>query len=713
MTQQQTQIKDYLNQKGISFRESNGELITKCLFSDCDNDSREGEGHLYFSIETGQYQCKKCGAEGNLITLQKHFGDKSQPQEKPAKRENFSSNLVEECHANLPERIKQYLLNERGLTKSVIEEFKIGYGQFYGKNWITIPIKDESGEYAFFKLRKDPEDKSKGPKYLVYPSKSKAQIFNREVIKENETLLICEGEFDCLSAFSNGIPMAITSTAGAGTFKDEWIDELRNIKEIYLCFDQDKTGQKEAERLIEKIGQRFKKTKIFQITLPEMENGKDLTDYFLRHKGEVDRLFYKLSKQVAGRKAIDSSKFQAMDSEELTKILGLTVKRDNENKVITFLCMLSAFTEESQFNASFNAPSSSGKSYIPLEISNLFPADDMLKLGDCSPSAFYHEQGEFDKEKNQITVDLSRKIIVFLDQPNNQLLKKMRSLLSHDEKEIQSKIADKNQKGGNRTKTVIIKGFPSVIFCSAGLAIDEQEGTRFLLLSPESSQEKLRAGVHEKVKKDSDRLAYKAVLEENKERALLMERIEAIRNEEIEDVKITEIEAKRLEEIFLDGKEKLKPRHQRDIGRLINIIKALALLNLWFRERDENGILIANNEDIQEALKIWEGISESQEYNLPPYVFQVYKEVIIAAFEEKNTSNYEPKKLGISRQEFFKKHYQIYGRLMPDWQLRQEVLPMLETAGLITQDKDPDNKRSKLIYPATIEEEEEDAEIRS
>lgn len=70
-------ITEYLNEKNISYTERGNELITKCLFSNCDQDSREGEAHLYFNKETGQYDCKKCGVKGNLLTLKKHFGDSS------------------------------------------------------------------------------------------------------------------------------------------------------------------------------------------------------------------------------------------------------------------------------------------------------------------------------------------------------------------------------------------------------------------------------------------------------------------------------------------------------------------------------------------------------------------------------------------------------------------------------------------------------------
>src|SRR3989339_257276 len=68
-------ITEYLGRKGIEFRESGGELVTKCLFGDCDKNSRPNEAHLYFNAATSMYDCKKCGAQGNIVTLAKHLGD--------------------------------------------------------------------------------------------------------------------------------------------------------------------------------------------------------------------------------------------------------------------------------------------------------------------------------------------------------------------------------------------------------------------------------------------------------------------------------------------------------------------------------------------------------------------------------------------------------------------------------------------------------------
>lgn len=186
---------------------------------------------------------------------------------------------------------------------------------------------------------------------------------------------------------------------------------------------------------------------------------------------------------------IDTSNLKPMSSQELIEILGLTIKKDEENKLITFLCELSAYTEDSQLNISFNAPSSTGKSYIPTEIAQLFPEEDVIEIGYCSPTAFSHDVGTYEKEKEGYIVDLSRKILIFLDQPHTLLLQHLRPFLSHDKQEIRLKITDKSQK--------------------AGLKIDEQEITRFLLLSPETNQEKIREAVYQKIKKETDCEAYR------------------------------------------------------------------------------------------------------------------------------------------------------------------------------------------------------------
>ena len=69
--------------------------------------------------------------------------------------------------------------------------------------------------------------------------------------------------------------------------------------------------------------------------------------------------------------------------------------------------------------------------------------------------------------------------------------------------------------------------------------------------------------------------------------------------------------------------------------------------------------------------------------------------------------------MGLSRQEILQKHYEVYGRMLDTNQLRQQILPMLETAGLIVQEADQNDKRKILVYPTALTAKSSDEENNS
>lgn len=341
MTLQTISINEYLNKKGIVFREQNGELLTRCLFNNCDNDSQTNEMHLYFNAENGQYNCKKCGETGNIVTLARHLGDDTKDiaasspkitKNNISRKPKFNPVLVEKCHKALPDRIRQYL-NARGVRDDLISEYKLGWGKFYGKQWITIPIKDIDGNFAFLKLRQDPDDKNNTIKYKFFPVGSSATIYGWEWLENNEDMIvICEGELDQLVLTNNAIP-AITSTAGAGTFKKEWIKYLKKLKKIYICFDKDKAGEKGAGRVIEMLTEYLPEAIIYKTTLPDrMIDGKDITDYFVKYSGNPDEFMYKLSKQMPNsdkkKQIIKTEKEIIGEGKEIINIIASEILSD-------------------------------------------------------------------------------------------------------------------------------------------------------------------------------------------------------------------------------------------------------------------------------------------------------------------------------------------------------------------------------------------------
>ena len=375
--------------------------------------------------------------------------------------------------------------------------------------------------------------------------------------------------------------------------------------------------------------------------------------------------------------------------DDLLSVLGRTIKKDDTNKVLVFLCQLLAFTEDDQLNIAFTSPSSSGKSYLALEIASLFPSDAIIDSGYASPASFFHLNSKYNKETKTYSIDLERKILIFLDMPHFQLLERLRSLFSHDKKVIKVKIVDK-QKSGITTKEIDLIGHSSVIFCSSSFSTDEQEQTRFLFLSPEVTQEKIRSAVHEVFEKNTDPIAYYRKLNSDPKRKELIQRIEAIREEKIKVIKLHD--RAKLEEMFFKRNKMLKPRHSRDAKRICNIIKGFALLNLWHRNyNEEKGEITTTNEDYENGFKIWDEIAVSQDLGIAPYLLNIFKEIILPLYQEKGG--------GLTRAEVLKQHFKIYGRHLQDFRFRKEYLPMLENSGLIYQEQSSDDGRVYLIFP--------------
>ena len=62
-------------------------------------------------------------------------------------------------------------------------------------------------------------------------------------------------------------------------------------------------------------------------------------------------------------------------------------------------------------------------------------------------------------------IDLSHKILVFLEPPHRELWNLVKPILSHDLVRIDFPYVDKTDKDGIVTKNVVVKGWPACIFC--------------------------------------------------------------------------------------------------------------------------------------------------------------------------------------------------------------------------------------------------------
>ncbi|MDO4889231.1 MAG: toprim domain-containing protein [Candidatus Saccharibacteria bacterium] len=715
----------YLSNHGISDTEKkkNGkgetEIYFPCPFNGCDDDrrTRGEELHCSFNLSSCTYHCFKCGEDGNYVTLRKFFGDyeeydaehKMNRMSIENKPERSIEQTARSIHRKTREVVRSYF-NGRGINNDSIDRFMLGIGEFGGRHGFMIPIFDKLGNVAYVKLRRTPEDEAaevmaeamgrnnQTPKYIVYPTGSKLLLVGEDQLAKSSSsdVLICEGELDRIIAIQDGVKMpVVTGGGGAQTFKDEWIDSLKSIRNIYLCMDKDEAGENGFKKLAQRLSDRIPTASIYKISLPFKDGTHaDLTDYFTKKYGTADELFSKYAKYYCGAKPIDVSQFREITIDDIARVLDLTIKGNYENKIIVFLAMLLTYTEKLQLNIIMNAESSSGKTYLVNEISHLFPEQDVYSYGNTSPTAPYYNEKfkKVDKDKIEYT-DLERKILIFEDQPNPQLLANLRSFLSHDSKKTPFMLTNKGKGGKNTAQDSYILGFSSVFFCSANLRIDEQERTRSFILSPENTEEAIRASVDVSITRDKNEQAYQDWLDGNEERNNLKDRILYIKNLGVKYIDIGDDEY--LKARFYENLPFVTSGTRRKVRQFMALVKGIALLNAPFRMVD--GKIVATNDDIDEAVKLWGVIKEGMSYGVAPEILNFYKAYILQAFLAKKELDETAK--GITQDELSTYHYDKT-RHTPNFDMLKKVyIPTLKRAKIIKYERDEDNGQRWLIIP--------------
>ena len=167
----------------------------------------------------------------------------------------------------LPSNILDWL-RARGLHDAIIAANGIGWNG----NEIVIPILDVEGKFLFNKYRRDPFVQSDAPKYR-YEFGSTAQLFGAHLVSATNNAIVSQGEREAMRLQSAGY-VAVCSTGGAGTFKDEWLPMLAG-HDLYVCYDNDEAGMKGGAKLLTKMNAKL-------VIVPERVNGttvKDVTDY--------------------------------------------------------------------------------------------------------------------------------------------------------------------------------------------------------------------------------------------------------------------------------------------------------------------------------------------------------------------------------------------------------------------------------------------------
>jgi hypothetical protein len=245
--------------------------------------------------------------------------------------------------------------------------------------------------------------------------------------------------------------------------------------------------------------------------------------------------------------------------------------------------------------------------------------------------------------------------------------------------------------------------------------LDEQEATRAILLSPEATAAKIHEGIKLRIKRAANSEKFNDEILWNFDRQMLISRIISIRNAKVKDIIIPNED--QIQKKFLNIVGVLKPRHQRDIAHLLELIKVITLLNVWHRKNDK-GQVVSNQSDIDQGFKLWQEFFESQNLNISPVVLKNYKKYVLPAYIEKFAKAKKSDKdlweemilghVGLTPQELNKYYREAEGVSLNGEQWRKEVLPQLAAAGLIEWERpqsDDQDKRTKHIFPMDLTDE--------
>lgn len=216
----------------------------------------------------------------------------------------FQQSLLKNPHA------LEYVFKKRGLSKEIVQEFRIGYAPNDGEAVVsflakkgfskkelgeagltnrfggdifrarmTVPLMDPSGQVIGFTGRIIIDD-PKAPKYLNTPQtliydKSR-HVFGlsqaKEAIRKEDFSVVVEGNLDVVSSHQAGVKNVVAS---AGTALTEWhLKSLARLSHnVKLSFDGDKAGLAATERAIPIAGKVEVELSI--ISLPDTAKDPD------------------------------------------------------------------------------------------------------------------------------------------------------------------------------------------------------------------------------------------------------------------------------------------------------------------------------------------------------------------------------------------------------------------------------------------------------
>ena len=239
---------------------------------------------------------------------------------------------------------------------------------------------------------------------------------------------------------------------------------------------------------------------------------------------------------------------------------------DDANLLLTFLVFLSCKTDN-PLNLEMIGQSSSGKTYMTLTARNGFPKSMIMVLAGASKEALKYDYDEVDEDGNFIVNVDGRCIVVLEKDESFAFIRKMKPIMSGDDTELVWKTPIKNELSGEiETRDFIIRGRPSFITLTTRNPSEQEQITRQLIMTPDTTVEK----VGEVVKNALLAKARPETFKVHTDLKMLQASMLSLKRYRVRNI---------FAPLMVDFFPARNAQHQRDIGKVLSIIDAVALLH--------------------------------------------------------------------------------------------------------------------------------------
>ena len=456
-------------------------------------------------------------------------------------------------------------------------------------------------------------------------------------------------------------------------------------------------------------------------------------------------------------------------------ILKEAKEEDRLVKQISYT-ILSAYTNN-PINLAINSPSGEGKTYVIQKVGEKFPKEDVMFLAGMTDKALFHRQGLFvvtneqtgehqplDKMMSEIDsqiedkeleiartkdsmlreglkafihsleedkkelkkqakklIDLSHKVLVFLDSPRPELFNAIMPLLSHDRFEVEYEFVDTNN--GIKTKSNILRGWPAVIFAQA---IDYSHyqrypeiQRRFIITNPKMSTEKYANAVDLICDKFGlPDFAYQAKVVSDLDKEKVREIIDDIKRKMLEICNLVEPGKNNVIIPFIDTIKKSLPKQKAfdmtTSNRLGGFLSLLPLINIDKRPRlavkrkNEPSFLpqvipFALFEDLQETMHLMEYAN-----GVRPYILEWYNDVFLETYNAKKYKDSKinsrgevltENRIAVTTKELIDKTFEVQNKKLSTQQILQTYIKPLVNENIIDFVHSEIDKRARIYFP--------------